>query len=163
MIYKRLGVVAVLFVLLAFPASASMVSFLLVETGLSEDVPSREYTSLWEGGLMAAFFDAGHIVTNSPIARMKAKPSVDLTGLVKDDFNDAINGGADYFLLGFVEYKIQDAKVVPVGIVLKLFNINSQKLLHEQRFPGGVGKNLEEEYQIAQNAGWEMVSHLKDR
>lgn len=162
MVYKRLGGIAVLFVLIAFPASASMVSFLLVETGLTEDSQSQ-YTSVWEGGLMAAFFDGGHIVTNGPIMRMKDKPKTDLSGPVNDDFNEAVNGGAEYFLLGFLEYRIQAGKVVPAGIVLKLYQTDSRQLIYEQQFPVGTGKNLDEEYQFAQNAGRMFTSHVEDR
>ena len=161
--YKRLGGLAVLLVILAFPASASMVSFLLVETGLDEDTSNRQYSSLWEGGLMDVFFDAGHIVTNSPIARIKDKPAVDFSGVIKDDFNEAVDGGADYFLLGFLDYKIQAGNAVPTGITLKLYEADSQQLVYEQKFPAGTGKNLDEEYQSAQNAGRIIISHIEDR
>jgi hypothetical protein len=161
--YKRLGSMAALLMLLAFPASASMVSFLMVETGINEEVSSGQYTSLWEGGLMAAFFDAGHIVTNGPVARMEKKPSRDLTGTVEVDFNEAVKGGAEYFILGFIEYQVRSGKPVPVGIALKLYQTDSKKLVFEQSFPAGSGKNLDEEYLFAQNAGKVIISHLKDR
>ena len=163
MFYKRLAGMAVLFVLLAFPVSASMVSFLLVETGLNDDIPSGQYASVWEGGLMDAFFDGGHIVTNSPVARMKDKPKEALSGLVKDDLDEAVNGGAEYFLLGFLDYQVQAGKAIPTGIVLKLYQADSQKLVYEQKFPAGTGKNLDEEYQFAQNAGRIFTSHIEDR
>ena len=157
---KRLGGMAALLMLLAFPASASMVSFLLVETGLNEEVSSGQYTSLWEGGLMAAFFDAGHIVTNSPILRMEKRPDRDLSGKVASDFDEAVDGGVEYFVLGFLEYQIQGGGAVPVGIVLKLYNADSKKLVCEERFPVGTKKNLDEEYIFAQNAGRIIISHL---
>lgn len=160
---KRLWSLAVLLVFLGFPASASMVSFLLVETGLSQEGPSTQYTGLWEGGLMDAFFDAGHIITNSPITRMDKKPSPDLSGKVEDDYFDAVMGGADYFILGFLDYQIQGARAVPVGMVLKIYDTDSSKMVYEQLFPVGTGKNLDEEFRIARNAGQTMASHLKDR
>ena len=67
---KRMGILAVLLILLSFPAFASLVSFMVVETGLSEDISSTQHGSVWEGGLMDAFFDAGFIVTNSPATRV---------------------------------------------------------------------------------------------
>jgi len=161
--YKRRMGLALLFVFLTFPLSASMVSFLLVETGLGEDVTSSQYTSLWEGALMAVFFDAGHIVTNSPFTRIEKLPAMDLAGQMKDDFNEAVNGGADYFILGFLEYKLQGDRPVPVSIVLKTYKTNSQKLVYEQRFPAGTGRNLNDEYQYAQNVGRIIISHLEDR
>lgn len=164
MIFKRMGGMAVLFALLAFPVSASMVSFSLVETGLSDDVPGSQVTSLWEGGLMSAFFDAGHIVTNSPIARMKDKPAGDsLSGQLMDDFNEAVNGGADYFIMGVLEYQNQGGRAVPIEIAVKVYEADSEKVIYEQRFPAGKGKNLDEEYKNAQDAGRIISSHLSQR
>jgi hypothetical protein len=160
--YKRLYAVLALFVLLAFPVSASMVSFLLVETGIGEEAPRSQYASPWEGGLMDAFFNAGHIVTNSPITRLATKPVQDLSGPVGDDFNDAAMNGADYYVVGFMEYQVQGARPVLVGISLKLYNTLSGKLVFEQGFPVGTGANLADEYRIAQNAGRIIISHLEE-
>ena len=158
--HKRLGSLAVLLILLAFPASASMVSFLLVETGLDEGAPHTELTSVWEGGLMDAFFNAGHIVTNSPITRMRNRPSRDLSGFIENDFNEAALNGAEYYILGFLEYQAQGGRPVPVGVALRVYTISSQRLIHEQSFPAGTGRNLNEEYRLAQNAGRIIISHI---
>jgi len=157
---KRLLSAAVLFLLLVFPASASMVSFLVVETGLNEETRTQ-YGSLWEGGLMDVFFDAGHIVTNYPIARMDKKPEEDLSGSIEVDFYEATQGGADYFVLGFLEFQSKDASV-PSAMIIKIYNTNTEKMIFEKSFPAGTGKNLGEEYQIAKNAGQVIVSNIKD-
>ena len=161
--YKRLVGTAVLFLVLVFPARASMVSVLVVETGLSEEISTEQYGSLWEGGLMETFFNAGHIVTNSPIMRMEKKPAQDLAGLVKNDFDDAILGGAEYFILGFLNYQISGGRPVPVEIAIKLYKTDTRELLFEQNFPAGRGKSMNEEYQFAQNTGRIIISHIKDR
>ena len=158
---KRLWSLTLLLMLLALPASASMVSFLLVETGLNEEAPNTQYTSLWEGGLMAAFFDAGHIVTNSPITRMEKRPTQDFPAEVAEDLNEAAIGGADYFVVGYLEYRSEGSNVVPVGMALKVYTTDTKKLVYEQGFPAGRGKNLNEEYQFAQNAGRTLMSHIK--
>jgi hypothetical protein len=156
--YKRLGSMAVLLLLLVFPASASMVSFLVVETGLNEEA-STQYGSLWEGGLMEVFFDAGHIVTNCPIARMEKRPAEDLSGYIEVDFYEATRGGAEYFILGFLEFQ---NKSVPSVMVIKVYSTNTEKLVFERSFPAGTGRNLGEEYQIAKNAGQVIVSNMRD-
>jgi hypothetical protein len=149
---------AVLLLLLVFPVSASTVSFLVVETGLGEKTITQ-YGSLWEGSLMEVFFEAGHIVTNSPIARMEKRPAEDLSGPIKLDFNEAKVGGADYFILGFLEYKDSS---VPNAMVVKIYNTDTEKIIFEQSFPAGTGRNPREEEQIAKNAGRIIVSNIKD-
>jgi hypothetical protein len=157
--YKRLMGIAVLLLLMVFPASASMVSFLVIETGLNEET-STQYGSLWEGGLMAVFFDAGHIVTNSPIARMEKRPDEDLSGYIEVDFYEARVGGAEYFILAFLEFQKKDA-AVPTAIIIKIYSTDSEKLIFERSFPAGTGRSLGEEYQIAQNAGRVIVSNMR--
>jgi len=160
---KRLESIVVLLFLLSFPAYASMVSFLVVETGLNENIPNNQIGTLWGGGLMAAFFDAGYIVTDSPVARMEKKPSKDLSGPVEDNFNEAASVGSEYFILGFLEYQVTGGRAVPVSIAVKLYETSSKKLIYEQTFPAGAGKSLAEEHQLAQNAGRIIISHIKDR
>ena len=160
MLTKRLLGVAALLLLMAFPASAFMVSFMVVETGLGEEA-SSVYAGLWEGGLMEAFFDAGHIVTNAPATRLPGKPANDLSGFLEDDFNDAVSGGAEYFILGYLEYQVNRG-AIPVGMELKLYKTDSRKLLFEHKFPAGSGKDVREEIQIARNAGLTIISQMKD-
>ena len=160
MIRKTLGTMAVLLVFLAFPASASMITFLFVETGINNEDVSTQHGTLWEGGLMEVFFNAGHIVTNYPITRMEKKPAQDLSGVIRADFNEAAEGGSEYFILGFLEYKNQES--IPSRITLKLYKTRQQELIFEQSFPAGTGSSMNEEYQFAQNAGRIIISNIKD-
>ena len=157
--YKRLISIAVLFLVLVFPASASMVSFLVVETGLSEEA-NTQYGSIWEGGLMEVFFDAGHIVTNSPIARMEKKPENDISGTIGNDFFEAAVNGAEYFVLCYLEFQNR-SRSVPNAMVIKIYDVNAEKLIFERSFPAGTGRSLNDEYQIAQNTGRIIVSNIK--
>jgi hypothetical protein len=161
--HKFLGCMAVLLVLLVFPASASMVSFLIVETGLNEGMQSSLYGSLWEDGLMASFFDAGHIVTNSPILRMEQKPPQDFTGTIKADFDDAVLGGAEYFILCLLDHQVQGRRAVPVNITIRTYRTDTRELIFEQIFPVGRGRSENEELRLAQSAGSILVSRIKDR
>ena len=160
---KRLSIFLLFIVVLAFPLSASMVSFLVVETGLNENVPSSQISTLWGGGLMSAFFDEGYIVTDSPLVRMEKKPSNDFTGQVEEDYLEAVNAGSEYFILGFLEYRIVSEKVVPVNITIKLYDISGKKLIYENVFAVGEGKNLAEEQKYAMDAGKILISQIKDR
>jgi len=163
MFNKRLGSIFALFVLLAFPVSASMVCIVVVETGLNHGVSSGQYTSLWEDGFMSVFFDAGHIVSNFPSARMDSRPALDLSGVIREDFIDAVIGGADFFILCYLDFSVQGGRGVPAGIEVKIYSTHTGNLIHEQRFPAGSGRNLNEEYQMAQSAARTIVSHLSLR
>jgi len=157
---KRLLSMSVLLMFLVFPVSASMVSFMIVETGLGEKTVTQ-YGSIWEGGLMDVFFDAGHIVTNYPIARMEKRPTEDLSGPIERDFNEAVEGGTEYFVLGFLEFQNKDG-AVPSAIIIKIYSTGTKKLVFERSFNAGTGRNLNEEYQFAKNAGRVIVSNVKD-
>jgi len=160
---KYLGSMAILLLLLAFPVSASMVSFQLVETGLNDRAVSGQHTRLWESGLMSVFFDAGYIVTSGPITRMENKTEADFNGLIELDFNEAIRGGADYFIVGLIAYNTNMGRATPVSIVLQVYDSNSRQLIHEQNFAAGGGRNDTEELQLAQNAGRIMISYIRGR
>ena len=159
MTYKRLGILSVLVMLLALPASALMVSFQLVETGIDERAAIGQHSRLWESGLMAAFFDAGYIVTSSPITWMERVPAPGLAGEIQASFNQAVQGGAQYFILGFIEYNSHRGMIVPVEITVRVYDVNS-RLVSEQHFPAGPGRSTTEELQRAQNAGQVVISHM---
>ena len=149
--------------LLSFSASASTVSFLVVETGLSEGIASPQNSSrLWEEGLMAFFFDAGHIVTNNPILRTDKKIPAEIRGsIIEYDFDEAVTGGAEYMVLGFLEYETQGNRVVPAKMNIKIYTTVPEELVYEQVFP--VGKNSGEDIQLVRNAGRAIISHIKER
>ena len=159
---KHISGLVLLFVLLAFPVSASTVSFLVVETGLSDEAPNVQYSSLWEGGLMDTFFEAGHIVTNNPILRVKQKPLKTLSGELKDDYDDAYLSGVDYLIICFLSYNTQGETAIPFEMAIKVYSTTTEVPVYEQTFLAGSGTTLREEYQIAQNAGKVIASKIKD-
>ena len=163
MSFKRFLGIALLFMLLTFSASASTVSFLVVETGLNDGISGPQSSSrLWEEGLMAFFFDAGHIVTNNPILRMDKQVPTEIRGtIVEYDFNEAVMGGADYVVLGFLEYETQGNGVVPVRMNIKIYTTVPEELVYEQAFP--VGRNSSEDNQLVRSAGRIISSHIKER
>jgi hypothetical protein len=160
---KRLLGIVLLFMLLTFSASASMVSFLVVETGLHNGISNPQSSSrLWEEGLMAIFFDAGHIVTNNPILRLDTQVPSEIRGtIVEYDFNEAIMGGAEYVVLGFLEYEVQGSRAVPLRMNIRIYSTVPEELIHEQVFPAG--RNTGEENQMVRNAGRTIISYIKER
>jgi hypothetical protein len=156
---KRLGIMVLFWIFLALPLSASMVSFLVVEEGVRPGVQVGDYSSAWEDGLMGAFFDAGHIVSNSPVLRIEKLSNAVFPPELDVDYREAYEGGADYFLLAVLEYRPQDSK--PYSICIKIFSTVSQRLIYEQSFPAGTGANPRDEYTKAQETAKIVASQLQ--
>ena len=150
MFSKRLGIAVLLSGLFVLPLSASMVSFLVIEEGLQPGAEAGDYSALWEDSLMGTFFDAGHIVSNSPILRVEKLSAAVLPLEVQADYADAFRGGADFFIIAVLEYRTQDRRTRPFTVSIKIFTTNSEQLIYENRFPAGNGINSQDEYLKAQ-------------
>jgi hypothetical protein len=156
---KRLGIIVIFWIFLALPLSASMVSFLVVEEGVRPGNQSGDYSSAWEDGLMGAFFDLGHIVSNSPVLRIDKLTDAEFPPELNVDYWDALEGGADYFLIAVLEYRPQDNR--PSSVCIKVFSTLSQRLIFEQRFSAGTGANPRDEFSRAQEAARIVASQLR--
>jgi hypothetical protein len=110
---------------------AATVSFLVVETGLAEESRRPQSSLLWENGMMDAFFDAGHIVSNAPIMRIPElsgeKTTEKLPDPIRTELDQARNGGADYFIVVLLEYPASTTGGIPGSDELEGFD------------PGGTG------------------------
>jgi hypothetical protein len=162
---KRLGMAGLLFVLLVFPLSASMVSFVVVEVGLRQEAARSDYSSVWEDGMMGAFFDAGHIVSNSPVMRIEKISEGLLPQEVQADYYDAFRGGADYFVVVFLEYVPQGGLLRPQGALVKIFTPGEPvgNPIYEQRFPAGTGAGLRDESVRAQETARIIMTQIRAR
>jgi len=161
MFCKRL-VLAVLILGITFPLPAAMVSFLVIEEGLKPGSDSGNYSAVWEDGLMGVFFDAGHIVSNSPILRVDQLSEAEFPSEARFDFIDAADGGADYFILAVLDYNTQERLVKPKSVFIKIFTIESRQLVFEGQFPAGNGVNLQDEYSRVKDVGKIIASQIKD-
>ncbi|MCL2094302.1 MAG: hypothetical protein FWH12_08955 [Treponema sp.] len=160
--HKRLVFLVCLCIILGLPLSASMVSFFLVETGIPDSSPNTQYTRIWEDGLMDAFFEAGHIVTNSPASRFDTEPSSEICEVVEFEFNEAVEGGAEYFIVGYLRYETNGPRQIPQEITLQVYSTQNSALLHVLYFPAGSGRDNQEEFQIAKNAGWVVITQMRN-
>lgn len=159
---KRLACLPLLLVFFAFPVFPSTISLLLVETGINDNVSNIHHTAIWEEALLGAFFDNGYIVTSSPTLRMERRPARDLTGTIARDFDEAVLGGVDYFVLAYLEYRIgSGGRAFPVGINIRVYSTETRSLIFEQDFPAGSGRNNNEEIELANSTGHTIVSRLR--
>ena len=161
MFFKRILIVALLWAFAVLPLSASMVSFLIIEEGVSQSAPAGDISFLWEGGLMGAFFDAGFIVSNSPVLRVNKISNGELPEEAMSEFQFAATGGAEYFVLAVMEHQNLNGRIRPVEVKIKIFSTNSQTLIFEQGFPTGRGSNSSEEFALAQQAARVVAAHLR--
>ena len=162
MMKKCLAIMAFLSVFFVPGIKAANVSVLVVETGLSFEVGTNQHSGLWEDGLLDVFFDAGHIVSNAPILRIEAKPA--LGGIPEEaegDFEEAIEGGADFFILAFLDYTV--GANAPQNIFLQLYRIDPYKKIFEQQYTGKNFSSIKEEYDALKTIVKGLVPHLNDQ
>ena len=133
---------------------AANISVLVIESGLSGESAGNVYPFLWENGLMDAFFDSGHIVTNAPKIQIDGKPDADFPAEAERDFNNAKEGGMNYFLIALIDYS------TPL-VSLRLFDIKSTKMVLEQKHAVTTLRNTKEETDKIKAAARVMAAHLR--
>lgn len=163
---RRFWGMTALSVLWTFPLSAATVSFLVIETGLGEGEGRKDFSSLWETGLMDVFFDAGHIVSNSPIMRFPVDPEEEFPADALAELDEAREGGADFFIIALLDYEGSlpgGNKRPPKTVSLRLFGVNPYRLLFEQSYSGVVSLSADEEFLNARKAAQVIIPHLKNK
>lgn len=138
------------------PAFSATFSVVVVETGLGEAAPAAEASSAWESGIMAALFDAGHIVSNAPIRR----------GGLGDSIETAREGGARYLLAAELSYDSSDTnskRPMPRSAVLTVRSLDPVVLLAEERRVLAGSSGASEDERTAKNAAQAALARMKDR
>jgi len=142
---KKVRIIFILLVFLAFNANASMISFYVIETGLSENAVRQQHSILWENAFMDVFFDAGFIVSNAPILRMEKKPAGDILASAAISLNDMRELGIDFIMITQLDY-ISDSQA-PVDISFYIYMITpEEKLLLEKQIKRNSNKVVREEF-----------------
>ena len=158
---KCLMIAAFLCVFFVLRIEAANISFLVIETGLSLEADTNQHSVLWESSLLDVFFDAGHIVFNAPVLRLETKPAGEFPQEAKDELDDAMEGGAEYFILAFLDYDANSQ--IPRNISLQLFRINPYKKIFEQQYTGKTYRSTREEYDDLKGIVRGLVPHLNNR
>ena len=151
--------------LLAIRLEAATVSFLVIETGLPEEVGTSQHSGMWESGLLDVFFEAGHIVSNAPVRRLARLPAETFPEEARADLAEAVEGGAEYFILALLDYPAPTSEAIqqPRQVSLRVFKTNPQKLLYEQRYADKPSATLDDEYTNLKKAVRGLTAHLQDR
>ena len=153
--YRALMFIGLFIGIFAAPALyAANVSVLILESGESKENTGNQYPILWENGLMDAFFNSGHIVTNSPKIQINGKPDVDFPPEAEREFNSAQEGGMDYFLIALIDYS------APL-VSLRLFDIRSTKMVFEQKHAVTAFRNTKDESDKIKAAAKVMAARVR--
>jgi hypothetical protein len=156
---KKLIAALILGLCLVLSAQATMVSICVIETGLAAEGPRTPNSMQWENALLDVFFDAGYIVTNAPIMRLEQKPKVDIKNIALQDMNDAVEGGANYFLIAQLDYI--PGPVTQYEVTLYLYSTSPYKKVHETKLQKKVYQTEKEEFEDAKSAVKGFVPHIK--
>lgn len=129
------GLAAVIFgIFLTLSAEASLISFYVVETGLSPEGERNRHSQLWENAFMDVFFDAGYIVSNYPMMRLDKKPTSGIQLACGFDVFEARDAGVDYILIAQLDYA--SALNPPSEITLYVFTVAQHEIIYERRVEG---------------------------
>jgi hypothetical protein len=166
--YMRKKQTAIFFILgafLALPLPASTVSVLVIETGRNGDNPIKEYSTLWEYGILDVFFEAGHIVSNAPIMQTLRKTAKELPDEARTDMQEAKEGGADFFILALLDYNSSDgggAAGKPTAVSLRLFKTSGDKAIYQENVSPGTYPSRDEEVQGIKRIARKLVPLVRD-
>ncbi|GMO35973.1 MAG: hypothetical protein Ta2B_16100 [Termitinemataceae bacterium] len=141
-------------------ANAANVTVMVIETGLSVD-QKVSLAEIWESGIMAVLFDAGHIVTNAQSIKIVRNIDEDIPEEVETNIKGAFDGGSDYFLMALLNYNESndDKNTKPVQITLKLI-ILPNKILYQENMPKPVAATQRDEFINAQKAARIIMPYI---
>jgi hypothetical protein len=137
---------------------------MVVETGVNENTPRLDASSLWEGGLMDVCFDTGHIVTNAPILRLERNQVRPYPDEVLLDLGDAIESGVEYYILAVLDYEIlpdDTSAYRPRSIALRFVQLAPRRVLFEVHYTGNPQATLAEASRQAKEAARVLLTHFE--
>jgi hypothetical protein len=166
---KRLFITLVILIMGFMPLMAATVSVLVIETGLPTGKGQSPSASVWESGVMDAFFDAGFIVSNAPCIQLDKPPASHLPVEARRYYEEAILGGADFFVIVHLDYPIQNdasastvpIKELPKSVSIAVFNISSSELVYQALAGNRNWGTPNEEFLFAKQNTGKIILHLK--
>jgi hypothetical protein len=167
MFLKKLGLGTFFAIVLAVSAHGATVSFMVIETGIREEVPVADSSRLWEYALLDVFFDTGHIVSNTPILRIAERPQKNLPDEARGSLDEALEGGADFFIVAVLDYQDPSPtganQLRPRHISLRLFQTMPYRFLYSREYSSADLRIAEkDEVSNAMNVARAMATHLSD-
>jgi hypothetical protein len=112
---------------------ASNVSFIVLESGNAATV-AKNAAILWEDGIMEVFFNNGHIISNAKSRKIPEFPKEELPEEALRDFQEADEGGSDYFMVALLNYsnKSDEVAAMPESVTIRLYSVSPYKFIVEK-------------------------------
>ena len=151
----KIAFIQALLLIAILQVNAASVSFLIIETGLSEGMPISRHSTLWENSLMDVFFESGHIVSNAPRLRLQVAPGEGLPIQAEMDFQDAVEGGMDYFIIAIISHP------APNNVSLRLFSTESEEVLFEHNYTDVTTRSVREELEAVLDEVRVLAAHVR--
>ncbi len=163
----RLMALCVSCLVCSLPLAAATVCVCVLESGLPEEAAPAEASSAWEAGLMAALFDAGHIVTNAALVRVQASAE-GLFTLPERRFGAlaAKDGGAEILSVVVLDYgyAADATRPSPRNVAYRVLDVESGSVLAEGMKERNVTTDsATEEAREAGELARIMMTRLKER
>ena len=152
---KKITLTVFLMVFLAFSAQASMVSFYIIETGLSDNGKENEYSVLWENAFLDVFFDGGFIVSNAPILRLEEKPEGDI--LRQINMHQVRNAGIDFLIIAQLDFH---EELIPSEITFYIYKVTPRELILERKIERRQSRASREEYEYLKSIARGLIPYI---
>jgi hypothetical protein len=148
-------------------AHGATVSCMVIETGIRSEIPTAASSRIWEDALLEAFFETGHIVSNAPILRVAEKPRKNLPDEARTSLEEALEGGAEFFVVAVLEYRHPDRtgpeQMRPHSISLRLFKTAPCRFLYAEEYAlADIPAAEKDEPGSARSLARGLVDHLRD-
>jgi len=141
-----------------FGVEASMITFIVIETGLPQEGERNQHSLHLENALLDVFFDAGHIVSNAPILRFETKPSGDiLQSSAYSMEEDAMDAGVDYIVLSLLDYSGAPS---PGEISFLVYKVRGRVKVLERQIRGKTYRTTRDEIDDLKIIVRELVPYL---
>lgn len=166
---KKPFITLVILILGSMPLMAATVSVLVIETGLPSGKGRSSSASVWESGVMDAFFDAGYIVSNAPSIQLDKAPALQLPAEARREYEEARLGGADFFVVVQLIYPCQSNESTidvpvqeqPKSVSIAVFKVSSGELIYQASVGNRIFGNSNEEFLIAKQNTGKIILHIK--
>jgi len=152
---KRIIIALITGLFINFTASATMISFYIIETGLNEEAKIGQ-SELWEGAFMDVFFDAGYIVSNAPVLRLEHKPA-NVERFI--DLEEAEMCGVNFILVAQLDYA--NGLMMPGEISVYVYNVQTKQKLMERKMAGRQYNTLTAQYDNMKSIARAFVPYIE--